>query len=797
MQKVLSVAIVLLLVITTKLSAQQISLNGIVYDAQGKPAAAATVSLLNADSAWVQSELTDDNGAFEMHIAKTGNYIIAINAVGYTKLMQQVAVKEKNETLKLHITSTTTLQDVVVSSKSPRIESGLGKTVLNFQEVNTLGNSVWDLLQKSPGVNANNGNITLQGTGVTLLIDDKQTYLSGKELEDYLKTLSGADVAALELITQPSSKYDAEGSGGIINIKTKRIKKKGLNGNIALEAGQGVYPNTHNSGSLTYRNNRLTLYTNIGQMAATSFLDRVDNRKATNPQTGELINETDQSIFMKETFADYNIKLGTDYAVTDKTTFGCSAKGIYHPNVQRDEASATVKDAANNTIYNTTINNHNFERNHYLCNAYIKYEPAKNQKISVDADYIYRNQREKHNTVGRNYDEQYNPIAGNLDLDNQSLSVVDVMTARVDYSGELIKGWQTEAGVKTSNALVDNGAYFQTLQNGSWINDTTRTNHFIYKENINAAYVNVTKAIGSKCNVQVGTRIENMNNDGKETQQGGTFQRSNTGLFPTAFVSYKIDEKNSMEVSCGRRINRPAYTMMSPFVTYFSQYYYQKGNPDLSPAYRNYIELKYNNRNELFVSVGYRYITGLITPVLGYDARNSAVFATWGNYANNNVLHGSCSYNKQVSKPLLLTMAGDVYYNSFLSFRGHELLGTSLGASGHLHATCNLNKGWTIDTTFYASTGDLQNVIDRYGPYYWFDFSVAKKVMKDTGTIKLGIDDPFRMAGVRSTANWNGIETASSLRFATQSVSLGFSYNFGKKLEGTQQRNGAEEASRM
>ena len=183
---------------------------------------AATVSLLNTDSTWVQSELADDNGAFVLHVPKVGSYILAVNAAGFAKLMQQVEVKEKNEALKLQLTSNTTLQDVVVSSKAPRIETGLGKTTVNLDQVNTLGNSAWDLLRKSPGVNANNGSITLQGVGVTVLIDDKQTYLTGKDLEDYLKSLTGDNVAALELITQPSSKYDAEGTGGIINIKTKK-----------------------------------------------------------------------------------------------------------------------------------------------------------------------------------------------------------------------------------------------------------------------------------------------------------------------------------------------------------------------------------------------------------------------------------------------------------------------------------------------------------------------------------------------------------------------------------------------
>lgn len=798
MQKSLSVFIVLLLVVTTKIYAQHIDLNGTVNDAQGKPVVAATVSLLNTDSTWVQSELTDDNGAFVLHVAKTGNYIVAVNAAGFTKLMQQVDVKEKNETLKLQLIANTTLQDVVVSSKSPRIETGLGKTVVNLDQVNTLGNSAWDLLRKSPGVNANNGNITLQGVSVTVLIDDKQTYLAGKDLEDYLKSMTGDNVAALELITQPSGKYDAEGAGGIINIKTKNIKKKGLNGNVALGAGQGVYPNTHNSSNLTYRNNKLTLYTNLGQMAATGFLNRKDTRKASNQETGELISVTDQSIFMKETFGDYNAKLGADYAVTEKTKVGASAKGIYHPNVQRDEANAAVTDAMGNVVYNTTVNNHTFERNHYLCNVYIKHEPAKGHEITADADYIYRDQRETHYTVGRNYDVQGNHAGGNLDLDNQSQSVINVVTAKADYSGEVAKGWKAEAGVKSSYVVVDNGAYFHTLNNGNWINDTTRTNHFIYKENINAAYVNVSKAFGKKWDTQVGVRVENMNNDGKETQQGGAFQRSNTSVFPTAFVSYKIDDNNSVEASCGRRINRPAYTMMSPFVTYFSQYYYQKGNPDLSPAYRNYLELRYNNRNELFVSMGLRKVTGYITPVLAYDANNKAIFATWGNYADDYVLHGSCNYNKQCAKWLLLTTSADVYYNKFLSYRGNRLLGTSIGASGHFQATFNLNRGWTADTTFYASTGDLQNVIDRYGPSYWLGFNVAKKVMKEAATIRLSIEDPFRMNKLTSTSNWNGIETASSLRFGSQSVALGFSYNFGKKLDGAQQRNNSsEEAGRM
>jgi iron complex outermembrane recepter protein len=776
----------------------QLRIEGTVTDGNQHPVIAANISLLRNDSSWVLSATTDETGRFQLPAPNPGRYFVVAQAVGFARMMQLVEIENQHVNLQLQLQSQTQLQEVIVSSKEPRIETSPGKTTINLEQIHTMGNSVWDLLRKSPGVNVSTGNITLQGVPVLVLIDDKPTYLAGRELEDYFKSLSADQVASLELMTQPSSKYDAEGSGGIINIKTRKIRKRGLNGNIALQYGQTVYPNTHNSASLTYRNDRMTLTVQAGQMTATGFLNREDLRKVSDVSTGALVNETAQSIFMKETFSDYNLKTGVDYDLTDKTTVGVNVKGIYHPNVQKDLASATVKDGSGQTVYNSTVNTHDFERSHYLCNAYLKYKPAKDHELSFDADYIYRNQRENHHTTGRNFDGQANPVSGDLDLDNQTLSVIDVVTARADYSGVLSNGLKSEAGIKFSQAKVDNGAYFQTLQNGHWVNDATRTNHFIYRERISAAYLNVSKALGKKWEVQAGVRAEHMRNEGTETQQGGSFQRSTLSLFPTAFVSCKLDEKNTLELSFGRRINRPAYTMMSPFITYFSQYYYHKGNPDLSPSFRNYLELRYNCDNQIFASAGFRKVSNYITPILGYDAANSATYATWGNYAIDYVVQLSLSYHKQLVKWWQLSTTGDAYYNKFFTAAGHQYLNSSLGASLHIQNRFELARGWSIDTTFFYATGDLQNVIDRYGSSYWFGFDLAKKMFHNSATLKLSVEDPFRQYRINSTSSWNGIETRSNLRYGSQSVALGFTYNFGKKMDGaTPRKTNNEEAGRM
>lgn len=521
--------VVLLLSTMGTLYAQEVSFKGNVTDDKGKVVVTATISLLKSDSSWLQSDITDDNGDFTFKKIAVGKYIVAVNATGYKALMQAVEVKEKMDVVKFSIAANTTLQEVVITDKLPKIEKGLGKMTINFQQGAGQGESVLDLLRKSPGVNVNNGDISLKGSSALVLVDDKETYMSGKDLEDYLKSLPAGQIAALELITQPSAKYDAEG-GSIINIKTKKIRKRGINGNLSTSYEQGKYANTHNNANLTYRRDKLTVYTNAGYMAATSCLDRNDERKVIDESMGIVKTQTKQSDFMKETFSDANLKLGTDYSLSDKVTIGGSVKGVYHPNKEGDDAQTILKEENGNTTYNNTEIGQGLIRKNVVCNAYAKYKPAKEQEISVDVDYLYRNQQGYQVVNSSNYDANIQPLQGQNLRDHKS-SIIEVPVAKIDYSASLPKNWKIEAGIKCGSADLDKDEYFEAENNGTWAYDSTRSNHFLYTETISAAYASVNKPFGKKWNTQLGLRAENTISKGNQVTQSKEFDREYTSVF--------------------------------------------------------------------------------------------------------------------------------------------------------------------------------------------------------------------------------------------------------------------------
>lgn len=801
MQKIVLVFIATLLSITTVVAQDVFKISGSVKDKEGNPVASATVNLMDAASeAKLKTVIADTKGTYEFDNIASGQYKLQAEATDFLKAEKLILVTNNIEKLEL-VASTinNNLKEVTVSSKRPNIETGLGKTTVNIDPSHVAaGANVIDLLRTSPGVHVEGNNITVHNTGVLVLVDDKQTYLSGQELTDYLRTISADQVAQLEIIDQPSSRYDAEGSGGIINIKMRKQRKRGTNGSIALQAGSGMYPNTHDNANLTFRNNKLTVFANAGYLHATGFQIRSMYRKVTDPETGVLNNIAQQHSFQKETFEDYNLRIGTDYAVNDKLSVGGSAKGIYHPNHENDATTAILLDNAGTVTYNNTTNSTGLLRKHAICNAYAKYKPAKDQEINLDIDYLARNQVNYQNVSSKDYNADQQNTGNDLILRNHSPSEITATVAKLDYSAKLKNKLQVEAGAKYSISHTDNGAYFERLGNNSnWQPDPGRTNDFIYRENINAAYTNVTKDWGKQWQTQLGLRLENLQSTGKEMTQGQAFMRNNTSLFPTLFASYKMDEHNSFELNCGRRVNRPAYTQLNPFIYYFSQYNFFKGNPDLKASYVSFAELKYNYKNAIFLSMAGRQARNVITPTLGTEGK--AVYASFGNNAHYRSGEFSINYNSQLFVWWLLSAGYELNYNAYSDLKNNVIIASAWGHSMWIQHQFTFGKGWSADTSFYIATGDLQNMVDHYATRYWLGFNVSKKIMKDSGTIRLSADDPFVTHRLYSTNDYNGIANALYSRNGTQEIAIGFTYNFGKKNNDApkQRENNIDEAKRM
>jgi hypothetical protein len=793
-------ATLIALTIQPAVYAQTIIITGKVQDASDKPIAIATVGLLKAgDSTLVTSELTDDTGKYRFSKISKGNYIIDIHATGHTAKKIAIAI-DKNTELPVIVLqqSATELKELTVSGKRPYIEQGLGKTIVNVDHVATgAGSNVLDLLRKTPGlVVTGNGNIQMNGSGVNVMINDKPTYLTGDQLADYLKSLPAEQVAQLELMSQPSAKYDAEGES-ILNIKMKKSKKAGINGNIAAAYMQGVYPGTRNSARINYRKDKLNLTANASYSNTWGFLNQTTSRHVKDVQTGNELLDEQQSSFLKENFVDYNLKTGIDYDVNEKLTVGGSIDGIYHPNQEHDVTNSGITDkTTNNYTFNKAEYTHGFHRDFITSNAYLDYKPKKGHELDINFDHLFRNYRQHGDFVSTDYDNNLQQVQGGLAFNQQSKSDIRVYVLDADYSAALKNNLKLETGIKVNYSYTDNGVVFETPKNGAMQYDSTRSNEFIYTEHINAAYVNLNKSFGKNWQTQAGLRVENMNAKGKQFAGNKEFTINNTKVFPTAFVSYKPNGKNSFELNYGIRLNRPGYIELNPFIDYISQYSYSVGNPDLQPEMRQYVELKHNCNGTFISSVGYREVTKDINPVLLYDPATQATYTTEKNNATKHVLHISETMNKQLFDWWLLASSADLYMNRYLLEDSYDVRNT-MGYDISVNSQFTFKHGWAIDTTLFYSSGMYQSPIERNLQSYWLSFNVSKKIWKDTATIKLSADDPFGDYRYRPEKEWAGISTKSDMRYASQQFSLGFSYNFGRKFEDKTHQNTVEEAGRM
>lgn len=773
--------------------------SGTVKDDNNKTLLAATISVLNAqDSSWIKTELTDEKGGFTIRDISDGNYLLAATSLGYKNIMQPLAVKEDvKEVVIIMQKSSNELQEVSVSSRRPYIESGLGKMMVNIPQASvSAGTTILDLLRKSPGVTVDgNGNITMHGQGVLVMIDDRQTYLNGADLANYLKSMSADQVAQLELITQPSAKYDAEGNSGIINIKTRKDRKAGWNGNISLSGGMGVYPITFDNFNLNYKKGKVTAYANGGYLHATGFLRGTDVQTARDVVTNQILSTAIQNRFPKEVFEDYNLKAGVEYAANDKLTMGFGSKGIYHTNREVANNTTAVTDNTANTVYNDAVVQDGFIRNQTENNLYAKYIPAKGHELNLDVDYLQRDYNAHEDLANSNYDNNNQPISGGLQLQGKQPSTIKVWAAKVDYTGELNATTKLEAGLKTTYAWKEAGAFFNQLDNGNWVNDTTLTNDFTYKETINAAYLSGSKSFGSKWQTQLGLRAEQTTATGLQTIGDQSFTRNYLNIFPTAFISYKADSSNSFELNFGRRIDRPTYIQLNPFLDYISQYSYSSGNPLLQPEYRNYLELKHNYKNVLFTTLGVSRTSNVVNTVVNYNSANQTIATLPENNATLLTLHQGCSFNKQLFKWWTISVSEDAYMQHFqLNDSGYKVSGGAV--SLNLNNQFVFADGWEIDTFFQCSSGGLQGISEKDLPSQYLSLNVAKKILKDSAIIKLSAEDPFGAYRYAGTTAWNGVQDKFNYKFATQQFSLGFTYNFGKKQVDTRNYT-SDESKRM
>ncbi|HMH21896.1 MAG TPA: TonB-dependent receptor, partial [Puia sp.] len=517
------------------------------------------------------------------------------------------------------------LGQVTVTGKRPLTEQKIDRLVINVDAaVTNAGATALEVLEKAPGVTVDkDGHISLKGKqGVLLMMDGKPTYLSGTDLSNLLSSMNANQLDQIEIMTNPPAKYDAAGNSGIINIKTKKNRPRGFNGSFTVGYAQGKYWKTNSSLNLNYRNGSYNLFMNYSFSENRGFTDLHILRRylATDGKTVNSI--FDEPTYLNRKIANNNLKLGMDYFLSSRTTLGVVATGFISPRIFDGFSSGYLQDGlghTDSTTYTSSLNNSRVVNG--AVNLNFRHSFDSTHELTADADYI----RYKSTNPQLYGNTTYYPdgtLASSNQLKGDLPSTIDIWSGKMDYSQALKKGLKLEGGWKSSLVETRNAANYFNLSGGNWVPDYGKTNDFNYRENINALYLNLNREIG-KWSFQGGLRYENTNYTGHQTgnpqKPDSSFTHQYNSLFPTGFVSWQADKNDQFTLSAGRRIDRPAYQDLNPFLFFINQYTYNQGNPFLRPQYTTNLELSHIFKGVLTTTLNYSnteaYFTDLFRTV--------------------------------------------------------------------------------------------------------------------------------------------------------------------------------------
>ncbi|MBT8274262.1 MAG: TonB-dependent receptor, partial [Bacteroidia bacterium] len=600
-----------LLMVTFLFSTTLISQNeirGKTVDESGNPIEAVVVSLFSADkSSFIKAAVTEIDGSFLLNNIPLGIYLLEAQSLGFKIFKLDGLEVEADVSLKDLVMQpeTESLGEVTIIAEKPMVQVLADKTVFNIENtINAIGDSGFELLRKAPGVIIdNNDNLIVEGkTGVLIYIDDKPSVLRGEDLINYLKTIQATDIESIEIITQPSSKYDAEGNAGIVNIIFKRDKSLGTNGSVTSGLTYGDYARYNTSVSFNNRNKKTSLYGSFSNRFGASYgfinLYRTQSNTIFDAQT-ESIYDTNNN----------NIRLGFDFYANEKSTFGAIVTGNFSNSDSESNSRTPIIPVDSNSPEEVLIASSitDSKTSNLYANVNYKFKAGDDASFNVDVDYG-RYDRDRDNLQPNTY---FNGDESQMTSENINYMVtpiaIDLFTTKADFEHTFLKG-KLGLGVKYSKIVTDNEFDFYDRINGQDVINEERTNQFNYDEQINAAYFNYNKKF-KDVNIQFGLRVENTRSDGVLTalqeEQNDRVIRNYTDWFPSGGITYQMNQKNALALTYSKRVQRPNYQSLNPFEYKIDELSFSKGNPFLQPQYTDNLKLSHTYNYRLTTSVSY------------------------------------------------------------------------------------------------------------------------------------------------------------------------------------------------
>ncbi|MBK6826109.1 MAG: TonB-dependent receptor [Chitinophagaceae bacterium] len=778
---------------------QQGKLSGKITDPANAPLAAVTVSLLKSkDSSLVKASVTSKEGHYEFENISPGSYLLMASSAGmekkYSELLQ--VSESGNATLNLALQPVVkSMGAVTVTAQRPFIESKIDKTVVNVDASPTnAGATALEVLEKSPGIMvSNDGAISLRGkAGVIIMVDGKPTFLSPSDLANLLKNMPASAIDQIEIMTNPSSKYDASGNSGVINIKTKKGKMAGFNGSIMagittsfFKTGNTLYviPKSQNSISFNYRKNKINFFGNYNPNAFRGRSQLEINRIKLDADK-KILGYNDVLTQFKFGNNNHTLKLGLDVYADKKNTFGVVVSGFTFSGHPTPGTITSTHDENYNLLsqmVSQTDNRLNFKNLSSNFNYRHQFDSA-GRELTADLDYIVYDNVSRMTLTTDFFDGNGQTFGNQLILKGHLPSSIKIWSLKSDYVHPFKKGGRLEAGVKSSIVDNDNMVNYVRWDGSKWIDDN-RSNHFIYEENINAVYLNANRQIG-KWSLQGGLRLENTIAKGHQVTNDSSFTRNFTNLFPSAFLSYDADKSNKFTISWSRRITRPNYQDLNPFIYFLDSLSYRKGNPFLLPQFTHNFELSHSFKGKLITTLNYSNTNNVISQLVKPDG--DLLYLTSDNVARFRNVGIAITAPVPLTKWWNSNVFINVFNNHYEGVYENKPLDMSFTSFMiNMTQTFTIKQGFTAEVSgFYRARGIQQLNVDE--PMYVLSFGAQKQVLKGKGTLRLNLRDPFWRQRYQGKTQYDIVDSRIANKWDNRQVTASFTYRFGKTSQQNQ-----------
>jgi len=782
---------------------QSIQLSGKVKDNKGIGLEAVTVSLHKvADSSLAQAVITLKDGSFSFIGLKPGNYYAEASFIGYSKAKSRNIMLEQNKSLEVPdlilLEKEKNLKEITVVAQKPFIERFADKTVVNVESsLVSSGSTALEVLQRTPGITVDKDDHVLMNgkSGVSLMLDGKLTYLSADQMATLLKNMPSENISKIEVITNPSSKYDAAGTSGILNIITKKGKKMGMNGNIRVTGSHGI-SNSYGLGfNINYKTSIFNFFGDFTFDNHRNIFDRYNNSLfSQNPLSYDAITST--NLNHNQVF---NYKAGVDIQAGKMTSLNLTLTGYNGHFVQKvNGSSLTVnQNPGKADTTNVLIG--------YLADLYSNISIASNithkldtlgQEISMDANYSNFYDPTINNQTNAPF-EGNPPVSGgnSIALNNHQPSNISIYSDKIDYTKPFDSTAKLEMGGKISYVRNENKYIYDSLVNGV-LARPTRLNYFIYTERILAAYISGSYNV-KKLKIQLGLRLENTSSDGNLISESLNNKKNYTNVFPNISLTEKFDQNHSLGLSITRRIDRPDYGNINPFVYYIDKTSSFRGNPDILPQFTYQYEISYTYKQKYIASLRYSH---LIHDIEEFAIVLPSSLTTEYTIVNFN---GIQSYSASLNIPIEFTswwsstnnISGN--YNQYsIQFIQKGGANSNLNFNGNIIETFKIPRDIKAELNFFYNSPGFSGTY-HYDPQYAIGAGIQKTFLNKHADIKFNVNDIFNTNHFYGYAKYNNVDITIRNNWESRRFNLNFTYRFGNASAANHKENaGSEEAKR-